>query len=122
MQITEIYSDADRETHFRNVDVELTLRDYAPPSAPVGISADVPVTSALFLEAPPGWDKSFHATPRLQCAILLSGRVTVTVSDGSTMNVAPGSAILLNDADSKGHLTQVQGNTPARFLLVGFAD
>ena len=122
MQITEIYSDADGETHFRLRNVDLRLHDYAPPSAPVGISSDVPMTSGLFLEAPPGWDKSFHPTPRRQYAIMLSGRATITVTDGTVIDMAPGGVVLLNDANCKGHLTQVQGDQPARFLLVGLAD
>ncbi len=122
MQISEIYKDAEGETHFRKRDVDLDLHDYAPPSAPVGLSAETPMTSGVFLEAPPGWDKSFHPTPRRQYAVLLSGRATVTVTDGTAIDVKPGDVVLLNDMDCKGHLTRVQGNKPALFLLVGVAD
>jgi uncharacterized cupin superfamily protein len=122
MQITEVYKDAEGETHLRTRDVDLELHDYAPPSAPVGRSAEMPMTTGVFLEAPPGWDKSFHPSPRRQYAILLSGRAIVTVTDGAVIDVRPGAIVLFSDVDCKGHLTRVQGNQPARFLLVGLAD
>ena len=122
MQVTEIYADAAGETHFRKKTVDLALRDFAPPAAPIGVSAEEIMTTGLFLEAPPGWDKSFHPTPRRQYAILLSGTITVTVTDGTVIEAGPGEVLLLNDTDCRGHLTQVQGDRPAVFFLVGFAE
>ena len=53
---------------------------------------------------------------------MLAGKATVTASDGETIDVRPGSIILLNDSDSKGHLTQVQGDMEASFLLIGLQN
>ena len=122
MEILEIYSDEGRETHFRTTDIGAEKRDYAPPSRPVEVSAETPVTTGLFLAAPPGWDPEFHATPRKQYAFLLRGRARVTASDGETVEIGPGSAVLLNDRDSKGHRTVVFGNEDAVFFLVGLDE
>ncbi len=122
MEILEIYADEAGETHFRRTSIAMESRNYAPPSAPVRVSAEDAVTTSLFLAAPPGWDTEFHPTPRRQYAILLSGRVTATVTDGETIEAGPGTVVLLNDADSKGHLTKVQGGEDAHFLLVGLQE
>lgn len=53
---------------------------------------------------------------------MLSGEASVTVSDGEKTEVRPGDIILLNDQDSKGHLTRVQGDRDAHFFMVGLAE
>lgn len=122
MDLTEIYADDAGETHFRNTDIDLELRDFAPPSQPVRVSREMASTSSLFLAAPPGWDADFHPTPRRQLAVMLEGVATITASDGAVIDVGPGSIILLNDQDSKGHLTRVKGEKDAAFLLIGLDD
>jgi hypothetical protein len=42
MQFTEIYADDAGETHLRDIRVNLGLRDFAPPSAPMGVSPETP--------------------------------------------------------------------------------
>ena len=119
MDLLEIYADEIGETHFRKASVEFEANHYAPPSPPLEISAETPANTSLFLVAPPGWDDAFHATPRRQYAVLLEGEFSVTASDGETVMMKPGDMVLLNDAGSKGHLSRVQGDQPARFLMVG---
>lgn len=122
MQFVEIYADDDGESHFREHTIPQVSRDFAPPSQPVEVSPDIPTTSTLILSAPAGWDQTFHCTPRKQYAVLLSGRLLVTCSDGDTRTLNPGHMVLLNDLEGKGHLSQVQGPEPATFLLVGLRD
>jgi quercetin dioxygenase-like cupin family protein len=122
MELLEIFSDPQGETHFRRSEFGMALRAFAPPAHPVLVSAERGATTTLFLEAPPGWDKIYHPTPRRQLVVLLAGKATITVTDGETVEINPGSVVLLNDTDCTGHLTQVQGDQPARFLLVGLDD
>lgn len=122
MDLAELYADAAGETHFRTATVAFESRDFSPPSPAIGVSADLKPTAAVFLETPPGWDKVFHATPRKQLAVVLSGELTVTASDGETRRFGPGGCFVLNDAgETKGHLTQVQGATPVHALMVAVA-
>ena len=122
MELTEIYADAEGETHFRKVEIHMELCDFAPPSKPINLSADMPITSSVFLTAPPGWDKEYHATPRKQLAVMLMGEATIAATDGDIVEVGPGDTVLLNDQGSKGHLTQIQGAREATFLLIGIND
>ena len=122
MELIEIYADTAGETHFRRTEIDFDVRDFAPPSQPIRISPEMPSTSSLFLVAPPGWDEAFHPTPRKQLAVMLDGEATVSVSDGDILDVRPGNIILLNDQASKGHLTRVQGDKDAAFLLIGLEE
>ncbi len=122
MELVEIYADAAGETHFRRTEIDFEVRDFAPPSQPIRVSAEMTSTSSLCLVAPPGWDKDFHPTPHKQLAVMLEGEVSVSATDGDTIDVRPGNVLLLNDKASKGHLTQVQGGRDASFLLIGLED
>jgi len=122
MQMTEIYADRAGETHIRTVPIELTPRDFAPPSAPMGVSAEKTMSSAVFLELPPGWDPQYHATPRRQWVVVLCGHLNITATDGEAMDFHPGDVIFLNDENSKGHRSLVQGDVAVRCILVGLAN
>jgi hypothetical protein len=121
MQIVEVYADAAGETHFRTAETSFQSRDFAPPSPPIGASPELQSTTTFVLRAPPGWDTQFHPTPRKQFAVMLDGEASVTVTDGEVRRLRPGGALLLNDAGSKGHLTQILGTKAAHFLMVGLA-
>lgn len=121
MEVEELYADGAGETHFRTIIVAFELRDFSPPSPPVGVSADLKPGAAVFLAAPPGWDKVFHPAPSKQLAIILSGELTIVATDGEVRRFGPGGCVLLNDPGSKGHLTQVQGTTKVHALMVAIA-
>ena len=118
MELIEIYGDSADETHMRRTAIDFEMREFAPPSQPLGVSAEMASTSSLFLTAPPGWDKNFHPTPRKQLAVVLDGHVCLTVSDGEAIALKPGDTFLLNYMASQGHLTRVQGEKDASFLFI----
>lgn len=119
MDLLEIYSDENGETHFRRSTLDFQSMDFAPPSSPVQITEDQPASGVRFAEAPVGWDDAFHPTPRRQFAVLLRGKARVTVTDGESMEISAGSFILLDDADSKGHLTKILPGEDALFMMIG---
>lgn len=120
MQLTEIFADDQGETHFRTIEIAFEMRAFAPPSVSVQVSAAVPTTTSLFMIAPLGWDKEFHATPRKQFCVMLKGKLTVSATDGETIQMGPGDILLVNDAASKGHLSTIRGIENAAFMFVGF--
>lgn len=122
MQIMEIYADGAGETHFRDFPIGLTPRDFAPPSAPMGVSIDTPLTTGVFLELPLGWDPKYHATPRRQWVVILRGQLNITATDGTMAGFRPGDVLLFNDANSKGHRSLVEGEEAVACFLVGLAD
>ena len=122
MELLEIYADEAGETHFRKTTVEFEMRDFAPPSQSLAVSKESPATTSLFLIAPPGWDEAYHATPRKQLVVVLEGEVRMTCTDGESVRHRTGDVTLLNDQNSKGHQTVVQGDREGRFLLLGLAE
>jgi mannose-6-phosphate isomerase-like protein (cupin superfamily) len=118
MELIEIYGNPADETHMRRTAIDFEMREFVPPSQPLGVSAEMASTSSLFLTAPPGRDKNFHPTPRKQLAVVLDGHVCITVSDGETIDLKPGDTFLLNDMARKGHLAAVQGEQDASFLFI----
>ena len=123
MQIVEIYADEAGETHFRANAVNLNTRDFVPPSAPMGVSAETPLTTGVFLELPPGWDPKYHATPRPQWVVVLRGHLRIAAAiDETATDFRPGDVFLLNDKHSKGHLTLVQGQETVALFLVGLPE
>ncbi len=118
-ELLEVIAGEYGETHFRRSKMEFEQRDFAPPSQPLKVSNEIPMTAGVFLIAPPGWDDAFHAAPRKQLAVVLSGAATVAATDGEIVALQAGDFLLLNDEGSKGHLTQVQGTENFCVLLVG---
>ncbi len=59
MELAEIYGDAAGETHIRRTVIDFEMRDFAPPSQPLGVSAEMPSSASLFLTAPPRMGREF---------------------------------------------------------------
>jgi len=103
---TRIYSDADGESHFEDVEVELEENDYAPPAPPMYLTAFGTATQVVFLGAKADWHgEVWHPSPRRQFIILPPGigRMEQKVSDGETRIQDAGEVWLFEDTWGKGH-------------------
>jgi len=60
MKSIRLYSDAAGESHFEQVDLKLTLREFAPPAAPLHISEPQAAKAFLVLQLPVGWAGEMH--------------------------------------------------------------
>ena len=52
MRYVEIYADEDGVSHFRDLDIEFTIGEVAPPALPVGLSAFRAATEVGFISIP----------------------------------------------------------------------
>lgn len=121
MQFTEVFSDGNGDTHFRDIPVAMALRDFAPPSAPMAASAEVQTATGIFLSLPPGWDPKHHAIPIRQWGFMVAGHLRITVTDGAVAEFRPGDLFLLSDVEGRGHQSLVQGQEPVTLFMVGLA-
>jgi hypothetical protein len=121
MRYTRIYADDTGETHLEEVDIELELTELAPPAPPFDLSAARPATRMLFATLPVGWFGDWHPAPRRQFFLQLTGEVEVVVSDGGRVQTGAGSVTLLEDVNSKGHVTRVVGDSPVTGAFVQLA-
>jgi hypothetical protein len=83
MRIHNLYADENRETHFRDIEIELT--DTGPDGT---ISKIFPATGIIF-HTPADWLFDWHTTIRRQYVVNLDAPHKVTESDGETSIIAP---------------------------------
>ena len=55
-----IYCDSEGESHFGDIDLDLTEVEYAPPAPPLQVSEAVEAERALFFTAPNDWMGDLH--------------------------------------------------------------
>ncbi len=104
MKYVRMFADDDGESHFEDVEVEFSDLDYAPPAPPLEMSDFRKASQTVFMRMPPGWEgDTFHHTPTRQWAVIVSGRVLGTTSDGETRVFEPGDVLLMEDTHGKGH-------------------
>jgi quercetin dioxygenase-like cupin family protein len=113
-----LYADESGESHWRDVDVTLQERTFAPPAKGILVSEPERATSMVFLELPAGWDEPVHPTPKRQILICLAGVVRVTASDGEAREIGPGDVWCMEDLVGKGHHTRVEGDEDFEAVIV----
>lgn len=117
---TRLYSDQMGESHFDDIEVHFDPVDYTTTAPPLNLSDTTNAKQFRFMEAPAGWTSDWHPASARTIFIVLSGEWEVTASDGESRRFAIGSAILVEDANGKGHssrITSVDGSLAAMIEL-----
>ncbi len=112
MRIVRLYTGADNESHFEDVEVELQS---------VGrmlASALQPTHGIVFRSAPPDHLSAYHPVPRRQYVITLSGEVEIETGDGSVRRFGPGDVMLAEDTTGRGHITRGVGDRPREYVFI----
>lgn len=126
MKYTRIYADADGESHFEDVDVQLQEVDFAPPAPPLSLSSFKPATQYGFVvfsaDRYSDWHDSWHPTPQRQLFFVVSGIGEVEVSDGEVRRFGPGSVVLLEDTTGKGHRNKAGSSDDVLTAVVQLPD
>jgi hypothetical protein len=122
MMYIRVYADETGESHYEDIEVELTPRDFAPPAPPLHLSPMVPATGFAFVRFPGGWVGDWHPTPQRQIYFLLAGEIEGEMSDGERRRHGPGSAVLLEDTTGKGHRSRVVGDGDVLTAVVQLPD
>jgi quercetin dioxygenase-like cupin family protein len=122
VRIPRTYADAEGESHFDTAEDALSPTAFVPTNPPFALSAPHPATAAVFCRLAPGWDGSWHPTPRTQYAVTLAGELEITVTDGERRRFGPGDLVLLDDRTGRGHSTVVVGEGDVLVLLVWLAQ
>ena len=103
MFYVRIYVDADGESHFEDVEVELRPMQFAPPAPPLDLSTFWPAAQYGFVHAASDWTGDWHPTPHRQLRLVIAGESEDEVSDGTVRRFGPGSVTLMEDTTGKGH-------------------
>ena len=113
-----LYADASGESHFEEVEMDLTLTDYAPPAPPLNLSASLPATQVGFMNAPAGWASDWHPSSARNLFFVISGEWEVTASDGETRRFGIGSVLLVEDTHGRGHSSRVVSKADSLAAIV----
>lgn len=101
MKITRVYSDAEGESRFEDIEVELF------DNGEIGwLSKNIAVKTLQFRKVSPDYDYDFHHAPQKQFIVLLDGGVEITTSLGETRQFQTGEILLMEDTTGKGHRTK----------------
>jgi mannose-6-phosphate isomerase-like protein (cupin superfamily) len=104
-----LFVDAAGGSHFEDCDLPLGTRNFAPPTTPLEASDVIPALGFVVVRFAPDWSGPWHPSPYRQWFFIMSGSVTVTVTDGAERTLGAGDVVLLEDMGTKGHLTRVNG-------------
>ena len=124
MKVTyvRLYSDDSGESHFEELQEELTLKDFAPPAAPLNLSVLTKATKAGFLGAPAGWKGDWHPSSGRNLFFVISGEWEIEASDGEIRRFGPGSIVMVEDTTGKGHASRVISDHESLTGIVELAD
>lgn len=101
MKFHNLYTDANGESHFRDVAVE-----WIEERRGSKMSKRLPAAGLIFRETEAKHDVTWHPAPRRQYIVNLDAGVKITASDGESRFIAAGDVILVEDTHGKGHLSQ----------------
>jgi hypothetical protein len=110
VKIHRVYSDSRGESHFEEINVEMTPVEFAPPAPPIDLSEFRDATRVAIMRASPGWRGEWHPAPCRQLMFYLAGRVEAETSDAARRMMGPGTVVLLEDTTGKGHRSWVVGD------------
>ena len=113
MKITRLYTGADNESHFEDIEIELNN------AGEIGELFDkVDATGIIFRRTGPDYDYDWHNAPRRQYIIMLDGAVDVEVGDGTVRRFSTGDILLVEDVTGRGHKSSAVNNQPRTSVFV----
>lgn len=122
MHYVEIYADEDGISHFRDVEIELTKDEVAPPALPVELSPFRAASEVGFISIPSGWVGGWHQPPTDGYIFVLSGEIQIEVGDGEIRRFPRGSIWLHKDRKGQGHNSSVVSSEDAKLVMAKFPD
>lgn len=117
MKYTRIYSDANGESHFEDVEVKMQA---APLNT--GTISEMFAAQGIMFRVSPDYFVDWHNAPRRQFVVNVTGSLEVTVSDGNKRLFGPGSILLAEDVTGKGHTSRGRGSDERLSLFIPLAD
>lgn len=117
MKVVRIYTGSDGQSHFE--DVELDLLDRGA----TGLMSDPqPAIAIQFRKIEGNYELPFHAAPRRQFVLNLTGTVEIEVGDGAKRLFGPGSIMLAEDTTGQGHTSRNTDGQTRTCVFVHLSD
>lgn len=103
IRCTRLFSDESGESHFEDLEIEMSSMQYAPPAPALDISEPADATQYFWFRFPKDWQDAAHPSPRRQLFVVLEGVVEGWTSTGETRIFRAGDRLLMEDVTGKGH-------------------
>ncbi len=117
MKYTRIYSDAQGESHFEDVEVAMKAAPYN-----TGTISEMYAAQGVMFRVSPDYFVDWHNPPRRQFVVNITGTLEVTVSDGAKRRFGPGTILLAEDVTGKGHTSRGMGAQERLSLFIPLAE
>jgi hypothetical protein len=108
MHYFRLYSEKSGITRLAEVELPISEPDHRPPAPPLFVSHSYDATGLQFVRLPGGWTGEALHPPSRQFVIGVDGHVEVTASNGEKRSIGPGSCLLMEDVEGKGHRIHVR--------------
>ena len=118
LKVIHIVVDVEGRSRFAETVVQMEVKEFAPPAAPLRMSALHSASRWGMLMLPVGWDGRQHPAPARQLIVCLAGQFEITAGDGQSRRFGPGEMVLMEDTHGQGHITRVVGSHEVRCLCV----
>ncbi len=113
MQMTRIYTGADGESHFEDINIPLT------EAGDIGaLSERVKATGIIFRETSGEYDYNFHNAPQRQYVVMLDGEVDIEIGDGTIRRFTTGDILLAEDTTGRGHRSFAVNGKPRKSIFI----
>jgi hypothetical protein len=122
MRYVRVYADSAGESHFADVDIDLTPTTLASSAPTLRLSSPAEATGYSFLSVPAGWHRDRRPALRRELYFYHAGEIESEASDGEVRRFGPGSITLVEDTTGKGHASRVVGTDGALFVVVQLPD
>jgi hypothetical protein len=104
MKCLRVYSTADGESHFDEVEIPTTSGQVRPNAVAFEMSAKYAASGVRFTRIPAGARQvDWHTAPERVLTVRLDGSAEYQTSDGDERRVPAGSFVLFEDVEGKGH-------------------
>ena len=110
--ITRLYTGADGESHFEDIDMPLINKMSGRESEPIKVS------SITYRETDGDFTEGFHCAAQKQLIIPIEGELEIVTGDGTTRRFGPGSILLAEDTTGKGHISRDNGKPRMALKIV----
>ena len=118
MKLLRLYEDEAGDSHFDIIERRMHLLDDSPPAKPHYFSDPEPAAAWTCVRCPSDWDGGLHPAPRRQIFICTGGAIRVTSSCGDARDLGPGDALLLEDTEGTGHISEVTSQEPFEAIII----
>jgi hypothetical protein len=106
MKCLRVYSTADGESHFDEVEIPTISRQVHPTAAAFDVSMKYGASGIRFTRIPANAGRvDWHNVPERALTVRLEGSAEYQTSDGDQRHVPAGSFVMFEDIDGRGHRT-----------------